>query len=105
MDFQCELTKSIETSETTKIVWEFSNYPNHQESGKNDIRELIQILETLEHQNASEDGFTLRVKCSIQDKKQKFISSSLMLSWEQFDLTYEIDDIQKDYLVPLEFAQ
>jgi len=68
---------------------------------------LLRILNSFDADRTpgSEDGFTLYVKCSIQEQRLKFISNPLKLSWDQFDLSCEIDDLRKDYMVPLEFAE
>lgn len=102
---ECELKRSTERSETTQIFWEFSNNPCTEEQTKNDLEGLLQVFKSLDSDINSEEGLAFFVKCSITKERLKFISNPFKLTWEQFDLSYEVSDFEKDYLLPYDFTE
>jgi hypothetical protein len=77
-----ELKKEVLEGENTMVVWEFTNDMDHQDENKSNIEALVKVLKMIDGDLSSDDGFKLKIKCSLQERKLKFLSTPCRLDWE-----------------------
>lgn len=98
------LKTNVQPGENSLVIFEFTNELNLNEEQNSDVNALIRVLKLLDQGMSSDGGFNLKVKCSIPEKKLRFICKQ-SLDWEQFHINYEISGSQNEYQEAVEFSQ